>query len=742
MIGRDTLRRGTRLAASLGLAGLALGLTSGGAVAAGARHKLRMVTLSNRADLISGGQALVQVLLPHGIRASQVRITLNGHTITSAFAVRPDGRFEGLVKGLVLGRNALVAREANGRGARLTITDHPIGGPVFSGPQLEPWICEPGAIDAKCDKPTTYSYEYMSSSPNGGFHRYDASNPPSDVATTTTQSGKKVPFIVRVETGYEDRDQYQIAVLYDPKKPWTPWAPQPQWNGKVEVPQGASCGSHHGTETGANVAGAGPETIYSDSTPSVMDSQALGLGFAVMATALDNAGHNCNIAVQAESVMMLKEHFIDIYGPIRYTIANGCSGGSLSQLQDANAYPGLYQGLVPSCTFYDAWSSAMDAEDCPLLERYFENPSGWAPGVTWNDMQEGAADGKTSPSICHAWTEVFPFYQDFIPGVPNAQQNDAGIFNFQNCGLPAAQVFDPSSNPNGTRCDLQDYFVDIFGRRPDGYANRPLDNVGVQYGLRALMSGAITPAQFVDLNYKIGSHNINYVWQQKRVAADLPALAAAYRSGAVNEANNLNQVAIIDEPSGNTDIHEEYHAFALSARMDKAYGNHANHVIWYGLEPSFPNQFLTMDRWLSAVAKDTSHRPLAKKIVVDKPANIKDICNIDGHNDFVNQGTCQRLAAPGTGTRTAAGAPFANDILKCQLKPLRASDYYPVQFTTTEWAELKKTFPTGVCDWSKRGVGQQPTIPWQTYTHGPGGRPLGPPPQSIPLTSKPHRRSS
>ena len=29
-----------------------------------------------------------------------------------------------------------------------------------------------------------------------------------------------MPYIVRVETGYQDRDQYAIAVLYDPSKPF------------------------------------------------------------------------------------------------------------------------------------------------------------------------------------------------------------------------------------------------------------------------------------------------------------------------------------------------------------------------------------------------------------------------------------------------------------------------------------------------------------------------------------------
>ena len=61
------------------------------------------------------------------------------------------------------------------------------------------------------------------------------------------------------------------------------------------------------------------------------------------------------------------------------------------------------------------------------------------------------------------------------------------------------------------------------------------------------------------------------------------------------------------------------------------------------------------------------------------------------------------------------------------------ADYYPVTFSTQEWAELQKMFPQGVCDWSKPGVDQRPTIPWQTYQDSSGnviygGKPLGPAP--------------
>jgi len=42
----------------------------------------------------------------------------------------------------------------------------------------------------------------------------------------------------------------------------------------------------------------------------------------------------------------------------------------------------------------------------------------------------------------------------------------------------------------------------------------------------------------------------------------------------------------------------------------------------------------------------------------------------------------------------------------CQLKPLQRSDYYPVQFSEEQWAALQRTWPTGVCDFSKPGVSQ------------------------------------
>src|SRR4051794_39538738 len=705
------------LAAFLATAMVAMAGSQAPAMAA---DGLEINVLSTRPDLVTGGQALVSIARPATVR-------LNGSDVTGQFATRPDGRFEGLLTGLANGADTVTASAPGVRSTSLRIVNHPNGGPLFSGPQLQPWPCPAGALDAQCNRPTAYAFQYMSTS-GGGFQPYDPSNPPSDVATTTTQSGRTVPFVVRVETGWADRDQYNIAVLYDPKQPWTPWDPQPAWNGKALVTQGAGCGNHHGaTGTG------GGATL--DAPPDVMDSQALGLGFAVMAPALDNSSHNCNVALQSESVVMLKEHFVESYGPLRYTIARGGSGGALSQLQDTNAYPGLYQGLLPSATFPDAWSSAMDSIDCPLMESYFEDPSRWTPGVVWNESQVMAAEGKVSPSICHAWKEVFPFYQSAEPGRPPATETKAGALDLQNCGLSDDQLWSPA-NSSGVRCTLQDAAVNLFGRRAqDGYAQRPASNLGVMYGLRALEAGTISPSQFVDLNKQIGSYDINLVWQPGRMAADPASVDAAYRSGAVNEATHLDQVAIIDQPAQNVDIHEQYRAFIIRRRLDQAHGDHDNDVIWYGNGASFPDPLLSMDKWLSAIEKDRSGAPLTEKIARDKPSDVHDICNVAGQDDLGGRETCNALAPSGQGTRGGAGGPFATDVIDCRLKPLRRSDYYPVQFSDAQWADLQKTFPAGVCDWSRPGLGQQPTVAWQTYQDAgggvvTGGLPRGAPPEN------------
>ena len=41
-----------------------------------------------------------------------------------------------------------------------------------------------------------------------------------------------------------------------------------------------------------------------------------------------------------------------------------------------------------------------------------------------------------------------------------------------------------------------------------------------------------------------------------------------------------------------------------------------------------------------------------------------------------------------------------------------------MSFTNAQWARLRATFPTGVCDWSRPGIAQQGAIPWLGYASG------------------------
>ncbi len=708
-----------------------------------------IVVLSSRADLVSGGSALVAISPTSTAR--RLRITVDGRDVTSQFAIRGDRRFEGLVGGLRLGPNVLRATLHDGAGARLTLVNHPIGGPLFSGPQLEPWTCRPTAVDKQCDQPPSFRYLYISTNPaKSGFQPYDPNDPPSDVATTTTDQGVTVPFIVRVETGYIDRDQYQIATLFQPGKPWSTFDPQPQFNHKLLILHGFGCAVEYQTGTAPATTG-DPAGDY-----------ALGKGFMTMSTALDNSSHDCNVAVQAESLVMTKGYIVKNYGTLRYTIGTGCSGGSLAQYWIANAYPGVYQGILPTCSFPDAWTSATQVADYALLEHYFFNPQGsLSRGVVWSEAQQAAVEGI--PSTANAFlsvgcTSVNP---PFTPSTCPTGFFYGAVPYWPCAGVSSQQLYNAQTNPGGVRCSIADLDANLLGLRPPnvwspaehkvghGFAGVPYDNVGVQYGLAALHDGQITPAQFVDLNANIGGDDIDLNPVPRRRVADEPALANAYRTGLINETNNLNETAVIDCRGPNPGLaHDSYRAFAVRARLDREHGTHANQLIWEGPEPLEAdsqcerNSFIAMDRWLAAIENDHTRTPLPQKIIRDKPADLGDEC-WDGHGDKVSNGLCAAGVVPVYGTpRTVAGDSITTDANKCQLQPLRQSDYFPIHFTNAEWTELKNTFRVGVCDFTKPGVHQQPTIPWLTYQTGSGhviygGRPLGPPPASTPISPRP-----
>ena len=678
----------------------------------------QVLVLSNRSDMISGGDALVEVT-----GATPAKVILNGSDVTSQFARRGNGRYEGLVTGLKLGANMLVAG-----GSSVTIVNYPNEGPIFSGPRIKRLRCEDGAVDEHCNKPAEYSYLYKSTDPSKyGLQAYDPANPPSDVATATTNEGVTMPFIVRQELGYQDRDQYKILTLFDPAKGWSAWEPQAQWNHKVLVTHGGNCGADYTT-------GNAPLEDYSGTIPSnpALEQSyitALGRGFIVMSTALDNTGHNCDVALGAESVMMAKERLVEQYGDIRYTIGTGCSGGSIAQATISNAYPGIYQGLLTMCSYPDTFSAGLQFTDFHLLRAYFEDPSKWGPGVAWTPAQMGAVDGHISHVDAIAADEL----------LYKAATNPEGDCYGDN-------TYNAATNPGGVRCSIIDWMPEIFGTRvPErwspmeqaaghGFTGLPLGNNGVQYGLKELQNGLITPDQFVDLNVKIGGLDIDIKPMAARSKADHPAVGNAYKSGTINMANNYNQVAIINflgpDPGA---AHDSVHAFWTRWRLDREYGGHANHVMWAGPAPLIGDpQYVylglaAMDRWLSAVEADTASGTLAEKIARDKPADVHDQCS-DGNGQKVADDICVSIVQPVyaySTPREQAGDSNTADNLDCQLKPIDKADYGLVGLSAAQLTQLAAVFPEGVCDYTRTAIGKQPTIPWQTYQDASGNMIVG-----------------
>jgi len=319
-----TRRQAVRLVIALAAAMCAA--TSVGATAAtstSAASVRAIEVLSNRADLVSGGDALVAIELAPSTDPSSIRVKLNGTDVTGHFALRENGRFEGLVTALAAGRNTLVASGPVGSGRQLTIVNHPIGGPVFAGPQVTPWICNTNAsnpplgdpIDAQCNAVTKVALLYRNTA--GQFALYDPSQPPTAVQQTTTDAGKTVPFIVQRITGTADRGIYQIAVLVDPAQPITPWSTAQPWSHKLFYTFGGGCGTDHTQRAPGNV----------------LQATQLGLGFAVATSSLNTYQQDCNDVVSAEATMMTKEIVTDRYGEILYTIGSGFSAGTMQIAQ-------------------------------------------------------------------------------------------------------------------------------------------------------------------------------------------------------------------------------------------------------------------------------------------------------------------------------------------------------------------------------------------------------------------------
>ena len=361
--------------------------------------------LSNRADLISGGDALVEVVVPEDVDPPTFASTVDGGDVTSAFAIRADGTFSGLVDGLALGENEVVAStdEPKGKTKRSAAPDdqepscerpgllrraapamglRPAGGdagrrhdPRYDADRDRQLAGERPRRSSRCELQRTakYTYWYQPATrdtatctfTNTGatrcFEPYNLAAPPApaDIADFTNDRGDTVKSIVRVERGTMNRGIYELVTLYDPTEPNAPWAPQKGWNGKLFWIFGASSGvSRFQTPAG---------------TTTVWNNTALRRGFMVAASSLTDHGTNANDTLAAETMVMLKERIAETYG------ADPLHDGRrlLGRLDHAAKHRGRvprarWTGSSRTARYPDTFTTAIEVMECGLLgARYY-----------------------------------------------------------------------------------------------------------------------------------------------------------------------------------------------------------------------------------------------------------------------------------------------------------------------------------------------------------------------------------
>ncbi|MCM2313090.1 MAG: DUF6351 family protein, partial [Steroidobacteraceae bacterium] len=679
----------------LAIAGAAAALVSPGLLAAsnavsqGKDVQLRV--LSSLPQYVSGGDARIEVTAAPGLH-DKIELWVNNQRVDGVLRTAGSHRLEGVVRGLGTGTNTL-AVYVKGQSLRdvVEVTNHPITGPMFTGPHQTPFVCttSQGAVGRQplvdsavspgykvtdsggnvigysrdCSIDTFVTYWYRRNT-GGGLVALPAGPLPADMGKVTLADGRVVDFIVRREVGSINRFLYSIAML----------APAPAsdnatkddtslWNRKLLYwfQGGVAIGHTQGT-------------VHSGS----MNADILAQGWAIVHSSGNNTGTHYNLNLAGETAMMTKERFIERYGVPVYTVGLGGSGGAIQQYIIAQNHPGVLDGLLPVQSYPDMVTQTIHVGDCELLEYYMDSTDRLNPkwrttkNRTWLvgfNAEEGFAqvNDPLAPlktalgySTAVGTTECVPAWRGLTPLAMNPLFGQA----------PNQQNYVPLADIAAIRWTHYDDLRNVYGIDANGAARVTWDNVGVQYGLRSLKQGKITPAEFLNVNWNIGGwkHPSNMVqetfpffgvgaaeinkaltipgyfdpWSSKNMLASagagLPkprsvgdpiAMRAAYTSGHVF--SGRLDVPAIDHRQymeRELDMHNSHQSFAARQRVLQAMGNSDNMVIWFtdttpGVAKASQSMeaLAVMDRWLSNIRMNPR-----KGIAGNKPPEATDAC--------------------------------------------------------------------------------------------------------------------
>jgi hypothetical protein len=488
------------------------------------------------------------------------------------------------------------------------------------------------------------------------------------------------------------------------------------------------------------------------STSSMLYDVGLARGYAIIFSTGTRTSTHYNLQLGGETALMVKERFIELYDVPEYTVGVGGSGGAIQQYVYAQNHPGLLDAAIPQYSYPDMVTQAIHVGDCELLEFWMDVLDGANPKwATWTNrsLLEGLNASNTLPNP----------YTGGQPGLTECINGWRGLsplaMNPLYGSAPNQQNFVPQSAIAATEWTHFADIVNIVGREADGYARNYWDNVGVQYGLRSVASGAITPGEFLKLNAMVGGwkdeadmvqegkpfmptgswdpwSQRNQVYSTNPMAApaartqgSLQAMNAAYTSGLVFRGDI--DIPVIDWRNyleDELDMHNSQQSFATRQRMINADGDASNQVIWFTdvVDPSArfdqtPEALTVMDDWMANIAANP-----AKGVAGNKPAAAVDRCFDDkgveiaagpdvwdGILNTEPAGACTTKFPIYSTSRRIAGGPIEQSYFKCALQPVDEAIAKGLYGTwtpsTTETQQLKAIFPQGVCDYTKPDVG-------------------------------------
>lgn len=608
------------------------------------------------------------------------------------------------------------------------LIDNQNGWGIAIYPDTDPPSKDAAGYSKDCLYPTRVDYLYNRT---GTDRFYPISEATGDIAQIRLD-GASVDFVVRVETGTINRFLYSITTLRGPED--QPSQPDMRyWNGDLiyQFKGGVGIGHRQGKMKSDDVANRRIEQLRQ--------------GYAIASSSGNQTSYHYDILLAEETALRVKRQFSARYGEPRFTLGIGGSGGAIQQYLIGQNGSGLLDAGIALYAYPDMLTQTINIFDCELLEYYFDQ---LAPKV-WPWPERSLVQGLNAIAGYeqkYGWT--YELAQLINGGMPRWPQGSSECVNGWR-GLtplvnnPRFVHFASRFSDNLVQQVQWTYWEDlrhIFGSRSDGYARQTWDNVGVQYGLRALRQGKINIDTFLHLNANIGgwkppgdmepehfwrvngSRLIDFSpWSHqnmtlspdngrtpaKRTAADPGAIEAAYRSGQVF--NGKLDIPIVDlrhylEPE--LDMHHLSASFSTRLRLEAA-GRAEQQIIWVTEEPHTPinDALLLLTQWLQQGqrpenALDRCYRSNGSLIAAGS-----DVW--DGTWNGRENGRCMaRYPIYGT-SRSQAGEGLRGDLFKCQLIPveeaLARGDYAPVEMLP-HLDRLKQIFPDGVCDYTRPGV--------------------------------------